>query len=212
MFLKQLEVGNLAVFAYIIGCEDTKEGLVIDPAGESDRIISICNENGINIKYIVNTHSHLDHSMGNADMVAKTGAKIIIHEDEKDLLIDQPDFLLSMLGGKLSPPADITVREGDTIEIGNLSLNVILTPGHSPAGITLHLNGYLFTGDTLFVGGVGRTDIPGSSWPLLLNSIKTKILTFPDDTIIMPGHNYGYAPTSTVAKEKDFNPFVKDTV
>ena len=212
MFLKQLQVSNLAVFAYIIGCKDTKEGLVIDPADDSDRIISVCNENGINIKYIVNTHSHIDHSMGNADMVAKTGAKIIIHEDEEDLLIDQPSFLASMFGGEISPPADITVREGDSIDIGNLSLNVILTPGHSPGGITLHLNGHLFTGDTLFVGGVGRTDIPGSSWPLLLHSIQTKILTFPDDTIILPGHNYGYAPTSTVGNEKEFNPFVRDTV
>ena len=150
--------------------------------------------------------------MGNADMVAKTGAKIIIHEDEEDLLIDQPSFLASMFGGEISPPADITVREGDSIDIGNLSLNVILTPGHSPGGITLHLNGHLFTGDTLFVGGVGRTDIPGSSWPLLLHSIQTKILTFPDDTIILPGHNYGYAPTSTVGNEKEFNPFVRDTV
>ncbi|MBI4621253.1 MAG: MBL fold metallo-hydrolase [Desulfobacterales bacterium] len=212
MFVKQLEVGNLAVFAYIVGCKETGEGLVIDPASETDRIISISKENGIDIKYIVNTHSHIDHTMGNADMVAKTGAKIVIHENEKDLLTKQPSFLLSMFASKPSPPADITVKEGDTIDIGKLSLNVILTPGHSPGGITLHLNGYLFTGDTLFVGGVGRTDVPGGSWPVLLMSIKTKLLTFPDETIIMPGHNYGYAPTSTVKQEKDLNPFIKDTV
>ena len=211
MFVKQLEVGNLSVFAYIVGCKDTGEGLVIDPAGDADRIISICNENGIQIKYIVNTHSHTDHTMGNADMVSKTGAKIIIHEDEKDLITKKPSFLLSMFSPKESPPADITVKEGDTIDIGKLSLNVIFTPGHSPGGISLHVNGYLFTGDTLFVGGVGRTDLPGASWQLMLDSIKTKILTFPDETIIMPGHNYGYAPTSTVKQEKDLNPFIKDT-
>ncbi|MFH1625104.1 MAG: MBL fold metallo-hydrolase [Pseudomonadota bacterium] len=184
MFVKQLEVGNLAVFAYIVGCKETGEGLVIDPASEIDRIISMSNENGIEIRYIVNTHSHIDHTMGNAEMVAKTGAKIIIHENEKELLTSQPSFMLSMFGGKQSPPADATVREGDVITIGKLSLDVLLTPGHSPGGITLHLNGYLFTGDTLFVGGVGRTDVPGGSWPLLLKSIKIKLLTFPDDTII----------------------------
>ncbi|MDY7031455.1 MAG: MBL fold metallo-hydrolase [Thermodesulfobacteriota bacterium] len=212
MFVKQLEVGNLAVFAYIVGCKETGEGLVIDPASNAERIISISKENGIDIKYIVNTHSHIDHTMGNADMAAKTGAKIIIHEYEKELLTKQPSFFLSMFGSKESPPADITVKDEDTIDIGKLSLKVILTPGHSPGGITLHLNGYLFTGDTLFVGGVGRTDVPGGSWPVLLRSINTRILTFPDETIIMPGHNYGYAPTSTVKQEKDFNPFVKDTV
>lgn len=209
MFVKQLEVGNLAVFAYIVGCKETGEGLVIDPASETDKIISISKENGIDIKYIVNTHSHIDHTMGNTDMVAKTGAKIVIHENEKDLLTNQPSFLLSMFASKPSPPADITVKEGDTIDIGKLSINVILTPGHSPGGITLHLNGCLFTGDTLFVEGVGRTDIPGGSWPVLLETIKTKLLTFPDETIIMPGHNYGYVPTSTVKQEKDFNPFIK---
>ncbi|MFH2013305.1 MAG: MBL fold metallo-hydrolase [Pseudomonadota bacterium] len=209
MFLKQLEVGQLSVFAYIVGCEETGEGLVIDPASETDRIISISKENGINIKYIVNTHSHMDHTMGNADMVAKTGAKIIIHEKEKDLLTKQPKFLLSMFTSKPSPPADFTVKGGDTIKFGKLSLDVIPTPGHSPGGITLNLNGYLFTGDTLFVGGVGRTDIPGSSWPVLLESIKTKILTFPDETRIMPGHNYGPAPTSTVKQEKELNPFIR---
>lgn len=212
MFIEQMEVGGLAVFAYIVGCRETGEGLVIDPASDADKIISISKENGIDIKYIVNTHSHLDHTMGNADMVAKTGAKIIIHEKEKEILTKQPDSFLAMFGGTQSPPADITVEDGDTIKTGNLTLNVILTPGHSPGGITLHLNGYLFTGDTLFVGGVGRTDLPGASWPLLLKSINTRLLIFPDETIIMPGHNYGYAPTSTVKQERDLNPFIKDAV
>ena len=210
MLVEQLEVGNLGVFAYIVGCKETGEGLVIDPAGDPDRIISVCKENGIHIKYVVNTHSHLDHTMGNADMVAKTGAKIIIHENEKDLLTDQPSMYLAMFGSKQSPPADITVKEGDTIDIGNLSLEVTLTPGHSPGGISLHVNGYLVTGDTLFVGGVGRTDLPGASWQLMLESIKTKILAFPDDTIIMPGHNYGFAPTSTVKQEREYNPFIRE--
>ena len=212
MFVEQLEVGNLGVFAYIVGCTETGEGLVIDPASDADRILSVSKENGIEIKYIVNTHSHIDHTMGNADMAARTGAKIVIHENEKELLTKQPSFLMSMFGSNESPPADITVEDGDTIDVGNISLRVILTPGHSPGGITLHLNGYLFTGDTLFVGGVGRTDVPGGSWPVLLRSIKTKILTFPDETIIMPGHNYGFAPTSTVKQEKEFNPFIQDSI
>jgi glyoxylase-like metal-dependent hydrolase (beta-lactamase superfamily II) len=117
--------------------------------------------------------------------------------------------MLSMFGGRPSPPADQTVKDGDLIRVGNLTLKVLHTPGHSPGGMCLHVDNAVFTGDTLFVGGVGRTDMPGGSWPLMLQSIKTKILTLPDETIIYPGHNYGHAPSSTVEKERLNNPFLK---
>ena len=209
MFLKQLEVGRLAVFAYLLGAETGGEGLVIDPADDIDQIIDLANRQKITIKYIVNTHAHVDHIMGNDEMKRKTGAQIVIHEEDAPLLTQTPKSMLSMFGGRPSPPADVIVKEGDQIQIGNLALKVLHTPGHSPGGMCLHLDNVVFTGDTLFVGGVGRTDFPGGSWTLMLRSIQTKLLTLPDETIVYPGHNYGPAPTSTIKKERLYNAFLQ---
>jgi hydroxyacylglutathione hydrolase len=209
MFLKQLEVGNFSVFAYLLGGDSAGDGLVIDPAGDIDQIIALADRQKITIRSILNTHAHVDHVMGNEEMKKKTGAKIIVHEEDAPLLTRIPQSMLMMFGGRPSPPADQTVKDGDLIHVGNLTLKVLHTPGHSPGGMCLHLDHVVFTGDTLFVGGVGRTDLPGSSWPLMLQSIKTKILTLPDDTIIYPGHNYGHAPSSTVEKERLHNSFLK---
>jgi glyoxylase-like metal-dependent hydrolase (beta-lactamase superfamily II) len=147
--------------------------------------------------------------MGNQEMKGKTGAQIIIHENDAPTLSRIPMSMLSMFGGKPSPPADRTVRDGDLIQVGSLALQVLHTPGHSPGGICLYVDGVVFTGDTLFVGGVGRTDLPGGSWPLMLRSIQTKLLTLPDETIVYPGHNYGASPTSTIKKERLYNPFLQ---
>jgi len=209
MFLKQLQVGHMSVFAYIIGDEESGEGLVVDPAAETDRIISEAEDNNIKIKYIVNTHGHVDHIAGNADMKDKTGAEIIIHEDDAYMLTSTPALIFRMFRSKPSPQQDITVKDGDTITVGKLNLKVIHTPGHSPGGIALYTNGYVFTGDTLFVKGVGRTDLPGGSWETMLLSIKEKLLILPDETVVLPGHNYGKASTSTIENEKKNNPYLK---
>jgi glyoxylase-like metal-dependent hydrolase (beta-lactamase superfamily II) len=116
--------------------------------------------------------------------------------------------MLLMFGGRPSPPADKTVKDGDLIRVGKLTLKVLHTPGHSPGGMCLHLDHVVFTGDTLFVGGVGRTDLPGSSGPLLLQSIKSKLLTLPDETIVYPGHHYGPTPISSIKNERLHNPFL----
>jgi len=209
MFLKQMQVGHMAVFAYIVGDKESGEGLVIDPAAETDRIISEADSNGITIKYIVNTHGHVDHISGNADMKDRTGADIIIHRDDADMLVSTPSMVLRMFHAKPSPPADITVRDGDIITIGKIELKVIHTPGHSPGGIALYTPGYVFTGDTLFVEALGRTDLPGGSWKIMHESIMDKLLTLPDDTIVLPGHNYGKVPTSTIKNERENNPFLR---
>lgn len=208
MFVKQMEVGSFAVFAYIVGCKRTMEALVIDPASECDRILDEAESRGYNIKYIVNTHSHVDHIMGNRRMKEITGADIIIHEKEAYSLTHQSPYMLSMFGADPSPPADILVREGDYISVGEVSLKVIHTPGHSPGSICLYGDGIVFTGDTLFVGGVGRTDLPGGSWQELVSSIRNKLFTLPDETIVAPGHNYGDTSKSTIGREKIHNPFV----
>ncbi len=209
MFLKQMQVGHMAIFAYILGDPESGEGLVIDPAANCGGIIKVAQENKLNIKYIVNTHGHVDHISGNTEMKKKTGAEIIIHKDDAELLVSTPPMVFKMFGAEQSPPADITVNDGDLITVGGISLKVIHTPGHSPGGMSLYTKGYVFTGDTLFVEAVGRTDLPGGSWPVMHRSITERLCTLPDDTKVLPGHNYGRMPTSTIGHEKTHNPYIR---
>src|SRR5512135_615999 len=142
MVVKQYEVGNFAVFCYLIGDEQTREGLFIDPADEAERLLAEAKSHGIHkMKYIVNTHSHVDHIMGNAEMVKRTGAKIVIHQEDASALVRTSPDLLEMFGANPSPPADIQVKDGEIIQVGNIVLKVLHTPGHSPGGISLHLEG-----------------------------------------------------------------------
>ena len=208
MFVKQMEVGSFAIFAYIVACKNTKEALVIDPAADCERILGEAQGRGYNIKYIVNTHCHIDHIMGNKRMKDLTGAQIIIHEIEAPALTHQSEHSFRMFGGEPSPPADIALRDGDVITIGETSLKVLHTPGHSPGSICLYHNGMVFTGDTLFVGSVGRTDLDGGSTQTLVASVHQKLFALPDDTIVAPGHNYGDSTRSTIGHEKIYNPFV----
>ncbi len=199
----------MAVFAYIVGDRESGEGLVIDPAADIERILSEAAAAGITIRYIVNTHGHVDHTSGNAAMKERTGADIIIHGDDADMLVSTPSMVLRMFGAKLSPPADRTVQDGESITIGKVALQAIHTPGHSPGGMSLYTPGYVFTGDTLFVEGLGRTDLPGGSWNTMHESIMKRLLTLPDETVVLPGHNYGRMPTSTIKNERENNPFLK---
>src|SRR5208283_542689 len=144
MFTKQIEVGQFAVFAYLIGSEATGEALVIDPAAQGELLVKEALNNKLRIKYIVNTHSHIDHVMGNKKMKDLTGAEIIIHEAEAPYLVNQPAQLMNMFNAEASPPADITVREGDLITVGDISLKVLHTPGHSPGSMCLCVTGLVF--------------------------------------------------------------------
>ena len=209
MFIEQRLVGRMAVFAYLVGDEESGEALVIDPAADTDEIIAAAQKKQVRIRYIVNTHGHVDHTSGNLDMKERTGAEILVHADDAEMLASPSAAMLRMFGAKASPPADRILTDGEDIRVGSIALKVIHTPGHSPGSVALLLDGYVFTGDTLFVGGVGRTDLPGGSGEVMFDSIQKRLCTLPDETMVLPGHHYGSAPTSTIGQEKQSNPFLR---
>lgn len=210
MILEQMKVGFMEVFCYLVGCPETMECLVIDPAGDEDRIVARIEERGLRLKRIVNTHGHPDHTCGNARMKELTNAGIVMHPLD-DRMFNSPEGqqMALQMGFTSSPPADEHVNDGDRIQVGGISLEVIHTPGHSPGGICLLGEGNLFTGDTLFVGAIGRTDLPGASVQQFMDSIHQRLLTLPDDTVVWPGHDYGPRPSSTIAEERRSNPWLR---
>jgi len=200
----------MVVFCYLIGDEKTRTCALIDPAFETNRILAEAKAAGLRVTHIINTHCHADHIAGNAAVKAATRAKICIHKADAGRLGAMTNSAMArMFGGRGSPKADVRLEDGDLIAIGSTELKVIHTPGHTPGGICLYHDGHLFTGDTLFVNGVGRTDLPGGSAALLIASIRDKIFTLPADTIIWPGHDYGPRPSSTVDYERRTNPYTR---
>lgn len=197
LVLEQIQVGDMANFTYIIGDPESGDGAVVDPAWEVEGIIKKALENKLRIKFIINTHSHFDHVDGNSRLKEKSGARIVIHKDEAKYLKHFSP-----------PPADIEVAEGDTIELGKEGIRVIHTPGHSPGSICLFFENRLITGDTLFVGGIGRTDFPGGDPKTMFESLN-KIMLLDKNIEIYPGHNYGATPKSTILREKDHNPYLR---
>lgn len=208
MIIHQLTVGSMSVCCYVVGCEETRQCCIIDPGGDEEKILSLCDREGLGIEAVICTHGHPDHVCGNARIRKATGAPIIMHEADAEFFA-RPDVVgyFSMLGLPASPPADRTVIGGERISIGNISLEVIHTPGHTPGGICLYAAPHLFTGDTLFAGGVGRTDFPGGDTKQLLAMIREKILSLPAETVVWPGHGYG-GEHSTVGEEAVSNPFL----
>ncbi len=210
MLVEQKLVGPMAVFSYIVGCEKEREGLIIDPAGSEKKILSKAESMGLSIKYVVNTHGHADHTCGNRAILSATGAELVVHQEDANEILKGLNKAFSMVMGKRpSPKAHILVRDGDFLKIGQTGLKVIHTPGHTPGSICLYGDGNLFTGDTLFVGAVGRTDLKGGSLDTLLASLR-KLISLPSETRVWPGHNYGDAPVSTLAREMETNPYITD--
>ena len=208
MILHQFVVGSMAVCSYIVGCEETKKAAIVDPGGDEELLLAEIEKLGLTVEYIIATHGHPDHVCGNRKIQEATGAKIIMHTADVDFF-DKPEVkeYFSMLGLEASPPVDIIVNAGDDIHIGNVALKVIHTPGHTPGGICLYCAPNIITGDTLFVGGLGRTDFPGGSHEDLLESIRTHLLTLPAETVVWPGHGYG-GSQSTIGNEAASNPFL----
>lgn len=209
MKVDQQMVGMMGVCCYILSCEKTSSAAIVDPGGDEQRILDLVSRAGLDVKYIIATHGHPDHVCGNRKIKEATDASIIMHEADDDFFSQsQVKSYFSMLGMEESPPTDIRVKEGDTISFGEVSLQVIHTPGHTPGGMCLYSKPDLITGDTLFVGGIGRTDFPGGSHHELLTSIKNKLLILPPDTVVWPGHGYG-GSQSTIEEEQRSNPYLR---
>lgn len=206
IFKRHVVSGGYASNCYIIGCEETKEAAVVDPGGDGDIIVSILQAAGLTAKYIINTHGHIDHIAGNADVKEKTGALILIHTQDKEMLTEAKRNLSGFMGARIvSPPADKELNEGDIISIGTtVDLEVLHTPGHTLGGICLKTGNIVITGDTLFAGSIGRSDFPGGNHGTLINSIKEKLLALDDETEVYPGHG----PESTIGEERRSNPFL----
>jgi len=206
MKYETLVVGALETNCYLVYCEETRDGAVVDPGADAEKIFKAIERAGIRPVILINTHGHIDHIGANKDIKDKYGISLIIHEKDKEMLaMGQQSELSIILGAKESPKPDEFLNEGDDIKIGNSSLKVIHTPGHSQGSVCLLGEDFLLAGDTLFKMGVGRTDLPGGSWEELERSIRSRIFTLPEDITVLPGHG----PSTTVGREKNANPFIR---
>ena len=206
MIIKSLAVGPIQANCFIVGCETTLAGAVIDPGDDPDRIMAVVQKANLRIDHIINTHGHFDHVGGNRRLKEATGAALLIHSLDAPML-PQLDRMAGAFGpnAENSPAPDRILEDGDTIEIGDLRLAVLHTPGHTPGGISLHTNGCVFVGDTLFQGSIGRTDFPGGNFDTLIASIRKKLFALDDQTTVYTGHG----PETTIGVEKRYNPFAR---
>jgi len=210
MKIDQIPLSRMDTFCYFIADEASGRAALIDPAFDVPRILATARKAGYAVSHVINTHHHPDHSAGNAEVIQATGAQLCIHGEDAPFLNKLTGRAMArMLGGKGSPAPQRMLVDGDTVRIGATELTVLHTPGHTPGGICIYAPGHVFTGDTLFVGAVGRTDLPGGSDRQLRTSICDKIYALPDETIVWPGHNYGDTPSSTVGYERHHNPFTR---
>ena len=200
-----LPVGPIETNCYIV-FDESKEALVIDPGAEGRNIFQEIEKYGLKVKYIVNTHGHGDHIGANQKLKELTGARILIHELDGPMLTDGAKNLSIYMGKNIcQPAADRLLKDGDFFEVGKMHFTVLHTPGHTRGSICLLASDVCFSGDTLFDGSIGRTDLPGGSYSELINSVKTKLFTLDDKIVVYPGHG----PDTTIGREKAYNPFFR---
>ncbi|MFC1911343.1 MBL fold metallo-hydrolase [Chloroflexota bacterium] len=208
MIIKSLVVGPFAANCYIVGSSSTKQAMIIDPGAEPKTILRTVQQTGLSISLIVITHAHMDHVGALREVQERTAAQFAVHEAEKGFVFSAPMRMLTSVGitpFKSPPKPDRLLKDGDHIDIGDLHFEVLYTPGHSSGGISLSGHGVVFTGDTLFNSGIGRTDFPGCSHERLMKSIHEKLMVLPDETIVYPGHG----PPTTIGDERRGNPFLQ---
>jgi len=186
VLLDQFRIGPYLNFTYLVAEKAGGQGVVIDPSFGIDPVLAAIDERGVKVRYILNTHSHQDHIAGNAEVKERTGAKVVAH--------------------KVAPiHQDLSVTDRDAVSVGDLRFHVVHTPGHTKDSVLYVFEGNVATGDTLFVGECGRTDLPGGSPAELFDSLHHRLLTLDDALVVLPGHDYGTSPTSTIGRERAEN-------
>ncbi len=210
LMVKGIVVGLFQENCWVIGSRRTRAGVVIDPGDEAERILELARDLGVQVRYIINTHAHVDHIMAVPAVQRATGARFLLHPDDQGLAAQAGRSAARWLGRAVEPPPapDGLLQDGDVVEVDGLRLQVIHTPGHTPGSVCFYTEGLLFSGDTLFYGSVGRTDLPGGNHAQLMTSIIDKLLTLPDDTIVLPGHML----ETRIGHERQTNPFILDAL
>ncbi len=206
MIFDMLVVGPLGVNCFILGCEETHQGVVVDAGDNADKIISAVERRGLTISQVVSTHGHFDHVGANQAVLMHFGARLLIHAADASMLERAADVARSYgIGGVSSPRPDSFLSDGLEIAFGSCRMTVLHTPGHTQGGCCLYLESEkkIITGDTLFADSIGRTDLPGGNHEQLLESVRTKLFTLPDDVTAYPGHG----PETTIGHEKRHNPY-----
>lgn len=206
MIVKQLPVGPVQTNCYIAGCEETKEGVVIDPGDNGEWILGVIKELGLEIKYILNTHAHFDHIMANAAMLEAFDVPLALHPLDRPLLQQNGGAALFGFQAPPSPEPTMELAEGDTISFGQHTFQVLYTPGHTVGHVSFYepTAGVIFDGDVLFASGIGRTDLPGGDHATLINTIHEKLMVLPDETVVCSGHG----PVTTIGRERQSNPWL----
>jgi glyoxylase-like metal-dependent hydrolase (beta-lactamase superfamily II) len=208
MIHEVLPVGPLQCNCSIIGDESTREAMVVDPGDDIEAILAIVRQHKLEVKQIVITHAHIDHVGGAMKLRALTGAPILLNRNDYALL-KMLDVQASWLG--MATPGQVAIEasiaDGEALRAGSLTANVLHTPGHTEGSVCLYFPAekLLLSGDTLFARSIGRTDLPGGSYEKIMRSLRDRVLTLPDETVVVPGHG----PRTTIGKEREENPFLK---
>lgn len=206
LMVRGIVVGVFAENCWVIGSRRTREGIVIDPGDQPEEILGLVRDMGLTIKVIANTHGHLDHVLGVRGVQEATGARFLLHPEDLDTARGVGPSAAGWLGGGIEPPPDPDdlLSDGDEVEVAGVKLKVIHTPGHTQGSVSFHTDGVVFSGDTLFRGSIGRTDMPGGNFEQEMASIVDRLLALPDDTIVLPGH----MEETRIGHERQTNPFV----
>jgi glyoxylase-like metal-dependent hydrolase (beta-lactamase superfamily II) len=209
MFIDTLTVGQLQENSYVVACEETQEAVIIDPGAEAQRIYRVVTFHGFTLKYVINTHGHVDHIGGVAEIIEKTGVPFLMHKEDMYLLDGLADDPLQAYLQVPQPPTPSTfLSDGDLISVGKLEFQVIHTPGHTPGSVCFLTGNTLFSGDTLFANSIGRADLPGGNHEQLISSIHERLLPLDEHIRVYPGHGN----VTTIGNERRFNPFLSHTV